>query len=77
MIRLLKFWDCGLTPEEIASITTLLQIPRNSIDKIFIFYNEIQSPKIYIDFLKPDLKLQMLTLYKCGLGDLEAIEMFE
>jgi hypothetical protein len=77
MIRLLKFWDCHLTPSEISSIIALLEIPRNVIDKLFIFYNELHLPKIYIDLVKPELKLQMLTLYKCGLGDPEAIEMFE
>lgn len=61
MIRLLKFWDCHLSETEIGEMVKLLEIPRGVIDKIFIFYNELQNPKIYVDLLKPELKLQMLT----------------
>ena len=77
MIRTIKFWDCNLTYGEIEEMQKLLEIPKNVIDKIFIFYNEISNPQIYVDFFKPELKLQMLTLFKCGLHDQQVIEMLE
>ena len=77
MIRTVKFWDCNLTYSEIEEIQKLMEIPKNVIDKIFLFYNEVSNPQIYVNFFKPEFKIQMLTLYKCGLYDQQAIEMLD
>lgn len=77
MVRAIKFWNCDLNYGEQEEMTKLMEIPKNVMDKIFIFYNEISNPQIYVDFFKPELKLQMLTLFKCGLYDQQALEMFE
>lgn len=77
MFRLIKFWDCRQTEQEIEEFIRQVSRDKNIIDRIFIYYNEIENPKIYVDFLQPKLKIQMLTLSNCGINDESAIEMLD